>query len=234
MAFEDANYIGRRQLLQAATVSAILPATTAAQSPPASSRNVGWTRLIGEVRAMARQLFIEEGRSPSGYVRFLASEGYGLIDVPEVALKPIPWMQPAMSFAMLSIGSPFAINRWRMEPGARQPAHTHPNASVCTVLLSGELTMENFEFEGSIPEQTASSFELRRTRVELLSAGRTSVLAPSENNIHRLTAGSAGASGIDINTMHGPASRFGYIDLSPTNITDRFTGKWFDPSRSAA
>lgn len=233
MAIKDANCIGRRQLLQAATVGAILPATTAAQSPPASSGNARWTRMTGEVRAMARHLIVSEGRSPSSYVRFLASEGFGLSDVPEVVLKPIPWMQPAMSFAMLSIGSPFAINRWRMEPGARQPAHTHPNASVCTVLLSGELTMENFEFEGPMPDQTASSFVVTRTRVEHLSAGRTSVLAPSENNIHRLTAGSAGASGIDINTMHGPVSRFGYIDLSPTNITDRFTGKWFDPSRPA-
>lgn len=229
--FEPMAGLSRRTVFVGACLLACSGRAARAASTLSTGNDTAWERFLQETRAAALSLLRDEGRPASSYVRFLSAEAASLKDVPEAALQAIPWMEPAMWFGMLSVGTPFAVTRWRMEPGAQQPAHNHPEASVCTLVLQGELVMENFEFARGVPDTQAQAFEMRRTRVEHLTPGRTSILAPAENNIHRLTAGPRGAEGIDFNTLHRAGETFAYIDLLPTPSADVFTGRWFDPSR---
>lgn len=219
----------RRLLLISGAITSLTFARPSVAHVPAPGVGDEWTRRIAETRTAALRGVVEDGWSPSTYVRFLSSEATRLGPAPDVDLQAVPWMDPAMWFGMLSAGRPFAVTRWKMAPGAIQPVHDHPNASVCTLVLSGELRMENFEpVEASSPADS-DPFALRRTRVERLTAGRTSVLAPEENNLHRLNAGPAGAEGIDLNTMHGAGARFSHYRLTPTRDSDLFTGRRYVP-----
>lgn len=231
---ERAYYLERRKLLLLAAGAAVTGATTrpGLSQSLAPAADETWNMKMEDIRAAALAGAMKAKWSASSYVRFLSAEVTRLGPPPEIDLQPVPWMNPAMWFGMLSAGRPFAVVRWKMAPGAVQPAHDHPGASVCTLILRGEVEIENFEPVASPQVNGVASMALRRTRVERLKAGRTSVLAPDENNIHRLKAGPAGAEGIDFNSMHAEGEAFSYVRLTPTSDPNRFIGVVYDPAGS--
>ena len=193
---------------------------------------MNWDHFLTAFRPEAIRLLKEKRVSPESYIRRLSSEVVSVSGIPDVALKPIPWMRPEMRFAVLAPGVPFMATQWAMDPGAQQPCHNHPNASVCTLVTHGELLIENFEMDGSSDApKFGERVVVRLTRRERLVAGRTSVLTHGENNLHRLTAGPQGARGIDLNTLHGTQAPFGYLRLTPMSEGfESFEGTWYDPS----
>jgi len=223
--------IDRRLLLQGLAGIALLPDLDSARAAAPARGTLDWQEFLDQIRPEALRLARDLGFSPESYVRRLSSEVLRVREVPGTDLQPVAWMAPLMHFGMLSMGRPFAVVEWRMEPGARQPCHNHPNGSVCTLLLEGELLLENFDLAANSGPATDRSIRLRRTRSERLFPGRTSVLTPEENNFHRLTAGSNGARGIDLNTVHGPTQPFSYVSFASEPDEDGFLeGAWYDPS----
>ncbi len=222
--------------LSALVTAAMTPAfaqTAKGVMPPVEARPaINWEDFLRAFRPEAVRLLKEQRVAPESYIRRLSSEVISVSGIPEVALKPIPWMRPEMRFAVLAPGVPFMATQWAMEPEAQQPCHNHPNASICTLVTHGELLMENFEIDGAsdVP-RFGEKVVVRLTRRERLVAGRTSVLTHGENNLHRLTAGPQGARGIDLNTLHGEQAPFGYLRLTPVSAgVDSFEGTWYDPS----
>jgi len=228
---QPSQFISRRLLLQGSG-AALTMGSCALRAADAPSHGLEWASFLERFRPEALALVKEHGLSPASYVRRLSSEILRVRNIPTASLSPIPWMSPAMYFGMLAMGTPFAVVEWRMEPEARQPCHDHPNGSVCTLLLEGELSIENFEIESGAKQfEDGQALSLRRTRMERLIPGRTGVLTPQENNLHRLTAGRSGARGIDLNTVHGATSRFGYVNLPAEPGPDGVAaGRWYDPA----
>ena len=223
---------GLSGLAAAAAMPAFAQTPKSVMAPVEVSPGMKWDDFLTVFRPEAIRLLKEKRVSPESYIRRLSSEVVSVSGIPEFALKPIPWMRPGMRFAVLAPGVPFMATQWAMEPGAQQPCHNHPNASVCTLVTHGELLIENFEIDGSNDSpKYGEKVVVRLTRRERLVAGRTSVLTHGENNLHRLTAGPQGAKGIDLNTLHGKQAPFGYLRLTPVSAgVDSFEGTWYDPS----
>lgn len=85
------------------------------------------------------------------YLFRLAAAAAGLPEVPGGTMSAVEWAEPAISFGPLARGTSFVVIEWELAPGACLPPHNHPNGSVCTLGLSGEAVLENYEPLGALP-----------------------------------------------------------------------------------
>lgn len=211
-----------------ATAQDVTKRSEAGKTPaPASTGPLNWTEFLNQSLSPAAELHRDS--SPQGqdaYLHWLAlmAARLQLATIPDTKLGQFEKLEPAVYFGPSYRGKPFFIIEWRMEPGAILPPHCHPNASVCTVGISGEARISNFEIIGQAPEfASRQSFRVRETHNEILTPGRTNTLSATRDNIHTLQAGKQGARGMDISTYHGPNIGFSFLELEsrPTNIEQR-------------
>lgn len=193
-----------------------------ADKDPNNTSGLGWESFIKQCVPVASKL--HEDASASGqeaYLHWIASMIVRARtgEIPKAKLSRFGAIEPPVSFGVGYRGTPFFIVEWKLEPGAFLPPHCHPNASVCTVGLSGEARIRNFEVIGQAPEfSSRKPFTVRETHNEIIAAGRINTLSAMRDNIHTFRAGASGARGIDISTYHGPDVGFSFLDLGASPI----------------
>jgi len=157
-----------------------------------------------------------------------------LDSIPRAKLGAFGGLEPKVSFGVGYRGTAFFVVEWSMEPHAYLPPHCHPNASVCTLGVEGEARIRHFETIGAPADFTsASAFQVRETRTDLISSGRVSTLSPTRDNVHTFRAGSRGARGIDISALHGKSIGFSFlaIEEKPADAEQRIYGAhWTGPA----
>jgi hypothetical protein len=204
-------------------------------SPASSTDKLTWSDFLKQSVPIAQQLIAEPGFSLDEYLYRIGSLATRLNEIPDTKLYPYKPVAPQVSFAPSFRGSPFFIIQWRMEPNAKLPPHNHPNASVCTLGFEGEVRLRNFEIVGEAPDYASKkTFRVYETHNETISRGRINTLSPSRDNIHCFQAGSEGARGIDISTLHGNNAGFSFLDINekPVNSEKRiFEAAWNDIGR---
>jgi hypothetical protein len=126
----------------------------------------------------------------------------------------------------------FSVTMLRAKPNMVQPPHNHPQYSVATMGLTGEVRVRNFEPVGELPPYSSKAlFQLRQTREQQLRAGDISTLSPHHDNFHTFEAGPGGATWIDVSTPHATegAGDFSYLrltDPAPAHSGDLLEGRW--------
>lgn len=208
-------------------------AKKSAANAPRSTGPLAWNEFLQQ--ALPQAAALHRDASPQGqeaYLHWLAlmAARLQLTTIPDTQLGRFPKLDPAVYFGPSFRGQPFFIVEWRLEPGAILPPHCHPNASVCTVGITGEARIRNFEIVGQAPEFAArQAFRVRETHNEILTPGRTNTLSAVRDNIHTLQAGKQGARGMDISTYHGPDLGFSFLELDskPADAEQRlFEAVW--------
>ena len=116
---------------------------------------LAWNEFLQ--RALPQATELHRDASPQGqeaYLHWLAlmAARLQLTTIPDTKLGRFRRLDPAVYFGPSYRGKPFFIVEWRLEPGAILPPHCHPNASVCTIGISGEARIRNFEIVGQAPE----------------------------------------------------------------------------------
>ena len=184
-----------------------------------SAGKLTWDDFLKQSVPMAQQLIADPAFSIDEYLYRIGSLATRLKEIPDSPLGSYKTVDPRVWFGPSFRGSPFFIIQWRMEPGAVLPPHNHPNASVCTLGYEGEVQLRNFEIVGEAPDYASKkTFRVRETRNETMTGGRINTLSPLRDNIHCFRVGTAGARGIDINTMHGKIGPFSFLDMSQKPI----------------
>ena len=241
----ERRYFLRGSLATIAAVVALraTPKSLLAQTPIKSPAAAGvdglaWDEFLKRSVPMAQQLIADPTFSVDEYLYRIGSLATRLKEIPDSALGSYKTVEPRVWFGPSFRGSPFFIIQWRMEPGAVLPPHNHPNASVCTLGLEGEVRLRNFEIIGEAPDYASKkAFRVRETRNEMMSHGRINTLSPLRDNIHCFEVGSEGARGIDINTLHGKTNNFSFLDISKTPVDSErriFEAAWSDLGRATA
>ena len=241
----ERRYFLRRSLATIAAIVALraTPGNLLAQTPIKSAEAEGvdglaWDEFLKRSVPVAQQLIADPAFSVDEYLYRIGSLTTRLKEIPNSALGSYKTVEPRVWFGPSFRGSPFFIIQWRMEPGALLPPHNHPNASVCTLGFEGEVRLRNFEIIGEAPDYASKkAFRVRETRNEMMSHGRINTLSPLRDNIHCFQVGSAGARGIDINTLHGKTNNFSFLDISRTPVDSErriFEAAWSDLGREVA
>ena len=221
-----------------ATSKSLLAQTPIKSTGTAGVGELAWDEFLKQSVPMAQQLIADPAFSVDEYLYRIGSLATRLKEIPNSALGSYKTVEPRVWFGPSFRGSPFFIIQWRMEPGALLPPHNHPNASVCTLGVEGEVRLRNFEIIGEAPDYASKkAFRVRETRNEMMSHRRISTLSPLRDNIHCFQVGSEGARGIDINTLHGKTNDFSFLDISKTPVDSDmriFEAAWSDLGRGAA
>lgn len=165
----------------------------------------------------------------AAYVRAIAAYGSRVADYPLPKLFPMGPGAPGMEIAPIGRNKLFAVIAYAAAPGAKLPPHNHPNYSVATIGLEGEVVVGQFEPDGPTPEFASTErFQVRKTAERVLRRGDAVTLAPASDNIHTFTAEAKGARWIDITTPHEPDIGFSYLSLTDTRgqVGDRLEARW--------
>lgn len=134
-------------------------------------------------------------------------------------MYPMGPSAPGVQIGPIGRGRSCALIAYSAEPHAVLPAHNHPNYSVATLGLSGEVLITHFEPPEFAPPMTSSaSFNVRKTSERVLRSGDVSMLTPSADNIHRFVAGASGASWVDITVPNGPDVGFSFLTLDDASL----------------
>lgn len=219
--------IERRHLLAAGALLCALPVTRAA-TRPASRAGWSWERFLEEAPKEVAEL--ARGTTPAeldAYLYTLAALAARIESVPGGTLSAFGGLDPEVLFGMLHRGTPFFVVEWRLRPNALMPAHCHPGASVCTLTLEGECEIRHYEPEPDAPAYDSKSdepFLLRETRRQRLRPGSLSTLTPTRDNLHLFRAGTVGARGIDLTTMHTGNGSFSFAHFDPDKPVDAEAG----------
>lgn len=224
--------ISRRRIIGAGTglalVGLLSPSSWLAQEQQAQASS-SWTEFLATARERGKKLLADPTTTVDEYLFLLASLASRIDTVPRTDVQAVPWAEPAVKFGMASRGAPFVVIEWQLAPGATLPPHNHPNASVCTIGLEGSAEIDNYEIVGDAPKYDSSaSFQVRRTHHQLLLPRRVNTVAPHRDNIHTLRAGSSGARGIDLTSLHGANAPFSYLRIQGKG--DLASARWYKPA----
>jgi hypothetical protein len=240
--YERRYFLRGSLALAAIGALSVTPRRLLAQSPIKATGAAGvdglaWADFLKQSVPIAQQLIADPAFSVDEYLYRIGSLATRLKEIPDSPLGSYKTVDPRVWFGPSFRGSPFFIIQWRMEPGAVLPPHNHPNASVCTLAVEGEVRLRNFEIIGETPDYASKkTFRVRETRNEMMSHGRINTLSPLRDNIHCFQVGSEGARGIDINTLHGKTNNFSFLDISKTPADSEkrtFEAAWSDLGRPA-
>jgi len=211
--------IERRHLLAASALMLAWPRVR-----PRFGGTLSWDQFL--VEAPKRVGELAQGKSAAeqdAYLFTLAALAAQLERVPGGKLSAFAKLDPKVLFGVVFRGTPFFVVEWRLEPKAVLPAHCHPGASVCTLALEGAAEIRHYEVEPGAPAYDSKSeeaFTLRETRRQRLRPGAVSTLSTTRDNLHWFRAGTEGARGIDISTMHGGDGSFSFVDFDPETPQD--------------
>ncbi|MCK5942417.1 MAG: hypothetical protein KAI24_10640 [Planctomycetes bacterium] len=109
------------------------------------------------------------------------------------------WDEGGMKSGPAHVAMPFLIVRFDLEPGVVIPAHNHVGYAFVSMGVAGEATVRHFEPEGAAPppDDLRTGFRIRETQRRVLTAGRTTTLSRTRDNIHCFRAGENGATFLD-------------------------------------
>ncbi|MBY0566587.1 MAG: hypothetical protein K2P70_04715 [Hyphomonadaceae bacterium] len=221
----------RRNVLSAslAFLAGLAPASRAL----AQDNGSDWESYLAATRQEALELIRGNRDDVAGYLHWISSRLAARTDVPSAPLQPVGWADPAILFGTHPPAAPFVLIEFRLAPGAYLPPHNHPNASVSTLLLEGEATIDNYELDpDSDPPGLRGEARLRHTVTQMLRPGDCNFVQPVRNNLHAFRAGPHGARGIDITTQHGPSGAFGYLKLlEPRSVGATLRAEWVNPAQ---
>ncbi len=207
----------RRTLLQGLG-AALLGAGVAGR---ARANPAGWTRLalpefLLETNALAKGLVADT--TPAGQDRYLlalAAQAVRLVDVPVPPLRDSGQGAGAGTFIGFNPGGdPFTILHWKLEPGARIRTHAHTYGNVVTLVLEGSARIENYQCVGERDFTAPGEFKVRKTRDQWVSSGAVNLVSLERDYIHGISAGPAGARGLDLTTRIRPKAPTPYLQLA--------------------
>lgn len=216
---ESGKILKRRSFLWlslAAAATLAAPKNTFTQNLSAEN-SLTWDNFLKECLPKATELYKDKSAiGQESYLHWIASLATRLNyqTLPKTKLGKFANLEPPIEFGLGYRGVPFFVVEWKMFPNSVLPPHCHPNASVCTVGLSGEARVRNFETVGAAPEFSSNEkFKVRETQNEIISAGRINILTAQRDNVHTFSAGKEGAWGIDISTYHGKDIGFSFLKI---------------------
>ena len=175
---------------------------------------LSWEQFVEETSIAVEGLYGDS--SPAGqdaYLHRIASNAVRLGEKPSSEMISIAGAEN-YRFGMAHMGSPFFVVHWTMEPNSIYPAHNHPDYSVCTLGLDGDVLIENYEVSEQAPVFNSGSseyFDIRHTKTELIERGDIDSLSATRNNIHYLRTGARGAEGVDITTAYTSDTAFSFL-----------------------
>ena len=235
---KDGYLIERRSVLWLPVLAAttlVSPSNFFASEKPISktSGEMIWDDFLKECLPKASELYKHSSaKGQDSYLLWIASMAtrLDLKTIPKAKLGKFKNVEPPARFGVEYRGKPFFVVEWKMSPNMTFPAHNHPSGSVCTVGISGEARIRNFEVHGDAPEfASTKQFYVKETKNQLLTEGRINTLSMTRDNIHMFEVGSKGASGIDITTLHSKYNGFSFLDIQnkPLNSTEKiFEANW--------
>jgi len=198
----------RRPLLGAAATLALgapVLGRVARRAPRAGELDL--EDFLREAVPMARDLVGDTSRA--GQERYLHSLAglaalLGEVPVPEMRETTTKGATARTFIGENECDAPFVVLHWRMEPGARIGAHPHTYGNVVTLLLEGEVRIENHEMVGAPDFDTKEPFQVRRVNDHVLLPGDLNLVSLAHGYVHGFFAGAQGARGLDLTTRIFP------------------------------
>jgi hypothetical protein len=213
----------RRSLLALAGLGLLAPRRARAAS------ELDLEEFLREAVPLAEDLIGDTSRI--GQDRYLFALGALAVCLRDV---PVPEMKEHALGARTFIGAnecdaPFTVLHWRMEPKTRIGAHPHIYGNVVTLLLEGEVRIENHEMVGARDFTTKEAFPVRRVNDQVLLPGALNLVNLEHAYVHGFEAGPAGARGLDITTRIRPKQPTPTLVLAPEPLDAArriFEGRW--------
>jgi hypothetical protein len=207
-ASSSAPLVARRGLLGVAGLAGLgaVGGALSALEPPRTRRRVqgalDFEEFLAEAVPLAHDLVGDTSRiGQDRYLHALASLAACLTAVPIPEMRETTGDSPTRTFIGANeCDAPFTVLHWRMEPGARLGAHPHIYGNVVTLLLEGEVRIENHEMVGTRDFDTKEPFPVRRVNDALLLPGAVNLVSLEHGYTHGFEAGPEGARGLDITT----------------------------------
>lgn len=199
--------VARRPLLGAVAALALgAPALGRGARRAQGVGELDFEDFLREAVPMAKDLVGDTSRAgQERYLHSLAALAAQLGDVPVPQMRENTADSPARTFIGANeCEAPFTVLHWRMEPGARIGAHPHTYGNVVTLLLEGEVRIENHEMAGTRDFDTQAEFQVRRVNDQVLLPGDLNLVSLEHGYVHGFFAGAQGARGLDLTTRIRP------------------------------
>jgi hypothetical protein len=210
--------LARRPLLGAALLGLVAPARAAARSRSLARAGLAFDEFLAEAVPQAQDLIGDTSRAGQDrYLLALASLAACLRDVPVPEMNDTTNARsPARTFMGVNVcDAPFTVLHWRMEPGALIGLHPHISGNVVTVVLDGEVRIENYEMVGERDFDLREPFAVRRSTDQVLLPGDVNLVSLEHNYMHGFFAGPEGARGLDITTRIREKRPTPTLELAP-------------------
>lgn len=210
-------------------------------APPLAFPSIdGWSRWTTDV--CASLMTWTHDRSPEGTERYAAALALWaqlMPAPPPTPLLPVEGAARDVEFGVVAFERPLMVSRWKMAPGATQPAHCHPHTVNCTLLVGGSVHLISFDaIAPPLLADRETEFGVLCIGETVLRAGELKTLTPTRGNLHQIEAGPAGAEGFEFTTMYARTSEFSYIDWvaprrEPPLVGTRAMARWAGPHAPA-
>lgn len=220
----------RRPMLGLAAALGLAPGM-AWRGRRARPESLDFEDFLREAVPLAEDLIKDtSARGQDRYLHALASLAACLVDVPVPEMRENTKYPPAKTFIGANdCDAPFTVLHWRMEPGARIGMHPHIYGNVVTLLLEGEVRIENHEMVGTRDFQTKEPFPVRRVNDQVLLPGNINLVSLEHAYTHGFEAGPQGARGLDISTRIHERTETPTLVLTPTPLDAArriYEGRW--------
>lgn len=229
-ALTPAATLARRPVLGLAAGLGLLPFLPRRARSTAEGA-LGFEEFLAEAVPLAKDLMGDTSRrGQDRYLLALASLAACMQDLPVPAMRENTKNSPARTFIGANeCDAPFTVLHWRMEPGARIGSHPHIYGNVVTLVLEGEVRIENHEMVGPRDFRTTEPFPVRRVHDDLLTPGCVNLVSLEHAYTHGFVAGAQGARGLDISTLLRERTETPTLVLAPTPLDaarNLFEGRW--------
>lgn len=219
--------IGRRPLLGLAALLGLPRRALRA----ARRGSLDFEGFLAEAVPLAEDLVGDASRTGQDrYLHGLAALAACLSDVPIPEMRENTKNSPAKTFIGANeCDAPFTVLHWRMEPGARIGSHPHIYGNVVTLLLQGEVRIENHEMVGARDFETREPFPVRRVNDQVLLPGGINLVSLEHGYTHGFEAGPEGARGLDISTLLHERTETPTLVLAPKPLDEGrriYEGRW--------
>jgi hypothetical protein len=186
------------------------PSAIEPKQPP--GKTLRWKSFLSAAQVLASALVAQSDPNEPLYIQKLGQLLIRSRRPPEsrMTLMPgEPYLVDATSNAF-----PLTVITIQMAAGTVIPLHDHRAHNALLQITSGEVEVGNFEIvEPGAVAKNASTFRIRRTRIERLKEGHISGLTRTMDNIHYLKAGARGAVLVDCLTQFDGRPSSVYLDV---------------------
>jgi len=188
-----------------------------------------WDRFVADASDLFKDVTDKSSLDDDWFILQLGALAARWPEIPEAKIYFNDGLGPDIGTGPVHMPQklPFFVLVWTLAPGAVLPAHDHPNYSFCTLGVKGEVRIRNYESTGSLPDyHSTQSFQVRKTKDQLLTPGKISTLTRHRDNIHQLDAGRDFAMGIDIGILHSKDEGFSYLNIPDQETGSLITSNW--------